>query len=527
MADFDGIIIGAGHNGLICASNLSRAGWRVAVVEGASQVGGGLRSDVFTVPGFVHDRYATNLSLFASSLAYRELKSDLDALGVSFLSADKPYASIHRDHAVRVFTDPGRTAESIATLSSRDAQGWLDLVEFYKRISPSVHPFFYTEMPSTAALARASEMVLGNHPADVWRFAALLRQSSTSFAKRYFQTPDVISVFQAWGYHLDFPPQKAGGALFAFISAMSAHVHGMRMAQGGAGRVSEGLRTLIERAGGLVLTNSEVSQIVVRRSRAVGVRTRDGKELTAGRAIVANVTTRNLFGKLVDPSDLPRGFLKRANGFCYGPGTFIIHLALNRVPDWKMGADLNEFGYVHLNVGEAEIHETYENSIIGKLPVRPLLVVSQTTHIDPSRAPHGKHVMRIHVRTVPGRITGDAGNEITARDWKDAKEPFMRRILDLVEEAAPDLRECIIGTAVETPQDIECENPNFVGGDCVSGSHHLAQNFFLRPFWGWSNYRTPVDGLFMIGASTWPGGGVNGASGYLVAQKLERMWANL
>jgi phytoene dehydrogenase-like protein len=480
-----------------------------------------VRSDATTIPGFVHDNYSTNLGLFAASPIYRELKPDLDAQGVRFLSWDRPYANIHHDRAVRVFTDLDRTVAGISSISADDAKEWIRLVEFYRRIYPRVHPFFFTEMPSYAAFRTAGEMIAGCRPFDVLRFAALLGQSTATLAGQFFQTPAIASVLQAWGFHLDFPPEKAGGALFAFVSGMSAHLHGMRIVQGGAGTVSAGLRALIESAGSRVLTNSEVSQIVVDRGRAVGVRTRDGSELTASRAIIANVTTRNLFGRLIDASALPNGFLRKAQRFRYGPGTFVIHLALDRLPSWRLGSDLNEFGYVHLNVAEQEIRETYAASLEARLPARPMLIVSQTTQIDPARAPAGKHVMRIHVRTVPGRVRGDAEAKIRADDWTAAKEPFAERILDLVEEAAPDLRDCILATAVETPQDIEHQNPNFVGGDCVSGSHHLNQNFLLRPFWGWSNYRTPIDGLFMIGASTWPGGGVNGASGYMLAKKLE------
>jgi phytoene dehydrogenase-like protein len=451
---------------------------------------------------------------------YRDLKAELDELGVRFLSSDKPYANVHRETAVKVFTDIEQTLEGISSVSANDARGWVKLVEFYKRISPFVHPFFYSEMPSSSAFGRALALLVGNPPSDVFRFAKLLGQSSSAFAKQFFVTPEMASVFQAWAYHLDFPPEKSGGALFAFISAMSAHVNGMRVAKGGAGKVSEGLRVLIERAGGVVMTESEVSQIIIRRSRAVGVRTNDGTELTARRAIVANVTTRNLFGKLIDPSSLPHNFVRRAQNFRYGPGTFVMHLALGRPLDWKLGSDLSQFGYVHLNVTESEIRGSYTSSMEGKLPTRPLLIVSQTTHIDPSRAPAGKHVMRVHVRTVPGRISGDAGGKIDARGWKAAKEPFAERILDLVEEAAPNLRESILGTAVETPHDIELQNPNFIDGDCVGGSHHLGQNFLFRPFLGWSNYKTPIGGLYMVGASTWPGGGVNAASGYLLARKL-------
>jgi len=128
----------------------------------------------------------------------------------------------------------------------------------------------------------------------------------------------------------------------------------------------------------------------------------------------------------------------------------------------------------------------------------------------------------VHVRTVPSRIEGDAAGKIAARNWSDAKAAFAERVLDLVEEQAPDLRACILASAAETPEEIERENPNFVGGDCVSGSHHLDQNFFCRPFLGWSRYITPVAHLYMIGAATWPGGGVNAGSGYLLARKLLR-----
>jgi phytoene dehydrogenase-like protein len=521
MADFDAIVIGAGHNGLTCACYLARAGWRVAVLEGADQVGGGLRSDATTLPGFIHDNYATNLGLFAASPAYRELKSDLDALGVRFLSCEKPYVNLHRGKAIKVVTDVDRTVAGFSSVSADDAREWMNLVELYKRISPFVQPFFYTEMPSLLAFRRAVEMLIGSHPIDALRFMKLLGQSTLGFSEQFFKSSEIASVFQAWGYHLDFPPDKPGGALFAFISAMSAQVYGMQVAEGGAGKVSDGLRIVIERAGGVVLTRAEVSQIIVRRLRAVGVRTHNGNELTAKRAIIANVTTRNLFGKLIEPSEVPHKFLRRARRFRYGPGTFVVHLALNRVPNWRLGSDLNQFGYIHLNVGQADIQGTYLSSLERKLPARPLLIVSQTTNIDPSRAPAGKHVMRVHVRTVPGQFSGDAAGKIEARDWTAAKEPFAERLLDLVEEAAPDLRECIIAKAAQTPQEIERDNPNFVGGDCVSGSHHLAQNFLFRPFLGWSNYKTPITGLYMIGASTWPGGGVNGGSGYMLARKLK------
>ena len=126
------------------------------------------------------------------------------------------------------------------------------------------------------------------------------------------------------------------------------------------------------------------------------------------RAVVANVTVRNLFGDLLTAKDISARFFRRSQEYRYGPGTFIIHLALNRVPNWRAADDLSKFSYVHLNGSEKEIEETYRTSLDGLLPRRPLLVVSQTTTTDPSRAPAGKHVMRVHVRTVPSLIKGDA-----------------------------------------------------------------------------------------------------------------------
>ncbi len=519
MADHDAVIVGGGHNGLVCALYLARAGWRVLLIERASEVGGGLRSASVTLPGYCHDLYATNVGLFAASPVYRELKSDFEAAGVRLLRSDRSYASIHGKRVVRVYTDADRTLQDILAIEAFDAEGWKRLVNFYRRVAPKFLPLFYTELPSRQMWQRIASTA-GGGLADALRLANLMRQSSRDFSSTYFHSAELRGLLGAWGYHLDFGPTVTGGATFAFVAAMSAHINGMPIVEGGAGRLSEAICKMFERAGGQVLTGVEVKQIVVKEGRAIGIQTANGDEITADRAVVANVTVRNLFGGLLTAKDTSPRFFRRSQEYRYGPGTFIIHLALNRAPNWRAADDLSKFSYVHLNGSEKEIEETYRTSLDGLLPRRPLLVVSQTTTTDPSRAPAGKHVMRVHVRTVPSLIKGDAAGRISARTWAEAKAPFTERILDLVEEKAPDLRQYVLAQFVETPEEIERANPNFVGGDCVSGSHHIRQNFFCRPFFGWSNYATPVKNLYMIGASTWPGGGVNAGSGYLLAQKL-------
>ena len=519
MADYDAILIGAGHNGLVCALYLARAGWRVLVLEQAGEVGGGLRSGELTLPGFCHDRYATNVGLFATSPVYRELKSDFDAAGVRLLRSERAYASIHGSRAVRIYTDSERTLRDIEAVQHSDAEGWTKMVAFYQRAAPKFLPLFHIELPSHAMWRQTARIASGGWR-DAVRLANLTRQTSLGFASGFFQSAEMRGVIESWGYHLDFGPNIRGGATFAFVAAMSAHINGMPIVEGGAGRISAAMRMMVETAGGRIVTATEVDQIVVKGGRACAVYTRNCEEISARHAVVANVTVRNLFGKLLSANDIGGRFRQRTQRYRYGPGTFIMHLALDRMPDWRAADDLARFNYVHLNGSGTEIEQTYQASLRGLLPARPLLVVSQTTPIDSSRAPPGKHVIRVHVRTVPGRIEGDAAGKITARNWAEAKHAFAERVLDLIEEKAPDLRDCIIAKYLETPQDIENENPNFVGGDCVSGSHHLGQNFFFRPLLGWSNYTTPIEGLYMIGASTWPGGGVNAGSGYLLAQKL-------
>jgi phytoene dehydrogenase-like protein len=149
-----------------------------------------------------------------------------------------------------------------------------------------------------------------------------------------------------------------------------------------------------------------------------------------------------------------------------------------------------------------------------------VLVVGQPTAIDPSRAPPGRHVLWVQVRVLPATIRGDAAGQIGATHWDEAKDAYADRVIALIERYAPGLSGKILGRAVLSPLDLERENPNLIGGDSLSGSHHLDQNFLFRPAFGWSRYKTPLRGLYMVGAATWPGAGVGAGSGFMLAKML-------
>jgi phytoene dehydrogenase-like protein len=348
----------------------------------------------------------------------------------------------------------------------------------------------------------------------------LILKSPRAYVDTFFHTNEVKGLFIPWGLHADFAPDVSGGAPHLFVRGIAAHIDGLVMTQGGAGNVIAALRSMIEKKRGAVQTKTEVSKVLVERGRAVGVETSAGDTIRASRAVIANVTPKVLFGQLVADTALPLSFRTRAARYRYGPGSVMVHLALSHALAWKGGDDLAQFGYVHVNGKPDEAALAYSQSMAGMLPTRPMLIVGQPTSCDPTRAPAGRHILSVQVRAVPSTIKGDAGGTIRARDWDAIKEQFAGRIIDLLAEHAPNIKGAIVGAHYMSPVDLEQENPNLVGGDCISGSHHLDQHYLFRPFPGWSRYVTPVKALYMVGASTWPGGGVNATSGYLLAQRL-------
>ena len=324
----------------------------------------------------------------------------------------------------------------------------------------------------------------------------------------------------AWGLHLDFAPDVAGGALFPYLECMVNQNFGMVIGKGGADTIISAMVGMLKAMGGEVILGAPVARIETGSGRATGVTLADGRKLEAGRAVIANAHPKLVFGKLLASDPARAGFDRSVAAFRAGPGTMMIHLALDGLPDWRAGPQLQRFAYVHVAPDLEMMARVYAEASAGLLPAEPVLVVGQPTAIDPTRAPAGQHVLWVQVRVLPAEISGDAKGEIAAKTWDEAKAPYAARVLDILESYAPGLRGRILGQAVFSPLDLERENPNLIGGDNLSGSHHLDQNFFLRPVPGYSRYRTPVKNLYLCGASTWPGAGTGAGSGFLLAKML-------
>lgn len=521
MKSYDAIVIGAGHNGLAAAVNLASRGWSVAVVEARDEPGGAVKTAELTVPGFRHDLAAMNLSMFAGSAFHGQHAADLARHGLGFVPAEHCFASIFRDQTwLGVSKDLETTTGRIAALSQKDAAAWNAMFAEFGGDAPHIFGLLGSPMPSFAAAKVVWKAWREKGTGWLYDTARMLLASPRDFLDARFESDKVKTMMAAWGLHLDFSPDTAGGALFPYLESMANQAFGMVIGQGGASTIITAMTGLLKERGGDLLTGNAALRIDQDGGRASGVTLADGTQLMARRAVIANVHPQLVFGKLLSQDQNRAEFDARIAKFRAGPGTMMVHLALDALPDWMAGEELKRFAYVHLAPDLAMMAKTYAEAAAGLLPVEPALVVGQPTALDPSRAPDGKHVLWVQVRVLPAEIKGDAAGEISATAWPDVKQAYADRVIRLIETYAPGLSATIIGRSVFSPQDLEAENPNLIGGDNLSGSHHLDQNFLFRPVPGYSRYKTPVNGLYLCGASTWPGAGTGAGSGHMLSNML-------
>ncbi|SLN63258.1 All-trans-zeta-carotene desaturase [Roseivivax jejudonensis] len=516
----DAVVIGAGHNGLAAAAALAAKGWSVEVFEQADVPGGAVKTREVTLPGFRHDTGAMNLSLFAGSPFAQAHGAALARHGMDFAPAADCFATAFPDGRwLGVSTDLAVTAARIGGQSARDAATWRRLVAEFGQDAP--HIFAVLGAPMTlrslgrTALSVARQRGIGH----VRSLARLMLQSPRAFLDETFESERVKAMCAAWGMHLDFAPDQSGGAVFPYLEAMANQSFGMVIGRGGADTIVRAMVGMIEAAGGSVTCNAPVAEVLTAGGRATGVWLAEGRRVKAEKAVIANVAPSGLARLLPRGSGSAR-FDDGLARFRHAPGTMMLHLAMDDLPDWAAGAELRRFAYVHLAPSLHRMAATYAEAQAGLLPAEPVIVVGQPTVVDPTRAPEGKHILWVQVRMVPGTIRGDAANEIAARDWTTARDAYAERVLDIMERYAPGLRARILARHVESPEDLEADNPNLVGGDQICGSHHPAQNFLFRPVPGFSDGATPIKRLWMVGAATWPGAGTGAGSGTLLAKRL-------
>ena len=519
MADtFDAVLIGAGHNTLAAALHLAAKGWRVAVFEQAATAGGAVKTGEYTLPGFRHDWAAMNLSLFAGSPFFKAFGAELGRHGCEFVPVDRPFSSSFPDGTwAGVSTVGDETLAAFRALSQRDAASWERLTSQFGQEAPHLFGLLGCRMGFRALAYFVFKTLRAKGFGGTMGLGRFLLSSPRAWLEETFEHPHLRALLGAWGMHLDFAPDVAGGAMFPYLEGMAGQAFGMVIGKGGADTIVKALIAAIAARGGRVETGAPVTRILREGHRATGIELADGRRVSATRAVIAGTSPRGLrrLAGDIDPT-----FDQAMDGYRHAPGTMMIHLAMDALPDWRAGAELQRYAYVHLAPSLDQMARTYQQAQAGLLPDEPILVVGQPTVFDPGRAPEGKHVLWVQVRMAPGTIAGDARGKIAATDWAGAAEPFAERALSILEAHAPGTRAKILARRIITPVELEADNPNLVGGDQVCGSHHLSQHFLFRPARGHADGSTPVANLYLTGAAVWPGAGTGAGPGYLLARKL-------
>ncbi|MGG3466926.1 NAD(P)/FAD-dependent oxidoreductase [Neobacillus pocheonensis] len=522
MRNFDTIIIGSGHNALITAAYLTRAGRSVLVLEKNDRPGGFLRTEELTLPGFKHDVFSAAHPLFLTGPAFADLGPLLEARGLRYLNTDLPTGVSMEDGRTAVLP---RSFEDFISEAEKLAPGdGGELAKMFEGFQPYVNDvfsLFNVDLSSPDASAVISRLMHNEDVHSYSPFAPTLFSTARN-AVSSFKSPVLKAMIASWVTHLGRTPDEVGSGIWVPLTVMALMGGGMPIPEGGSEMLSKSLAQLVTDNGGVIQTNTMVEKILVKDGRAVGVVTNAGEKYHAAESVVASTTPDQLYLSLLKDSEISPLIRTQAKNYRYGRGCVQINLALSEPPKWH-DERFNRVGQPHLTDGLDGFTMAIAQGMADLLPEKPTFTVDCPTNLDPTRAPAGKAIMRIQVLEVPCRPRGDAAGKINVGDgtWtKDLTERFTERILSVVSKHIPNIPSAVIGKHVVTPKTIARFNPNAGPGDPYGGAHDLAQSYLFRPLPGQPSHQTQISNLYMLGAATWPGHGVNGGSGYIVAQKL-------
>ncbi|MFQ5999821.1 MAG: phytoene desaturase family protein, partial [Candidatus Bathyarchaeia archaeon] len=470
---YDDVIIGAGHNSLVCAAYLSKGGYRVLVLEKEKQLGGSTKTLELTLPGFRHE--ALSGAFLSDTSIFSELK--LESYGLKFLYPNKIYGSVFPDQRCLVcHSDINKTMKEFSKFSKKDGEAWQELYKYYLKMQDALGPIYSSSNPFSMRTLLTFYYKLRKK--GFMEILKLMTMDSRSFVDEWFESEEAKSFVVSMTFHPDIAPETPGGAFFALFSNLSVQQYGMPLAVGGVQSLVNALVKLIKAHGGTFATNSEVTRILIEKGKAVGVELKDGKKIFA-KKVIASVEPKQLFLRLVGENHLESDFVRKVKKYKYGLSALLVHIALDGPMMWK-AKEIRGVPLIHVGPYVNDISKAANEALRGHLPSSPYMLVGNHTAIDPSLAPEGKHTLWIDVRTTPSKIKGDAANEISRSEWSEVKEEFADRCLAKLQEYVP-LKNIILKRIVLSPQDIQNLNQNLVGGDTIAGTLSLYQ-FLLRPF---------------------------------------------
>lgn len=518
----DVILIGSGINALVCAALLGQRGKRVLVLERNDRIGGCIRTEEITAPGYLHDVMATTFVLFRVGPAYAALKDGLERHGLRFSDSQTPTAVLRPDGtALRLkMGAAGENDAAFAALAPNDGAALRAGIDAVQANADIIFPALGEKLWSGKMLRLLGRALWARGPRKLAAFTGEALMPARAWLEAEFESETSRALLAPWVLHTGLDPDAAYSAQMAKVIAFSLEAAGAPIVTGGAQKLLDAFAALITEQGGEIRTEAEVREIVVRGGRAQGVVLDDGEALHA-RHVVASVTPTQLYGKLLrNPSAEAAAATAR---YRYGKGNFQMHYALKAPPSWKTEG-LSDVALIHLTDGLDAVSKAANEAVRGMLPEAPTICVGQPTALDPSRAPEGGAILWLQMPETPRQPRGDAAGQIEVPAdgaWtEELREAYADRIEAILARHIDGFAENVLARRAYAPSDLEAMNVNLEGGDPYGGHCGLDQFFIWRPFKMSANHRTEVANLWHIGASTHPGPGLGGGSGYLAAQSL-------
>ena len=521
---FDVIIIGAGHNGLVCAAYLARAGRSVLVLERRELVGGACVTEELW-PG-----YRVSTAAYVNSLLRPEIIRDLDLgrHGFALLPRDpSSFTPFPDGRSLLLGPDRKLTHREIAKFSSHDADALPRYEAMLERVARFVEPTLLQTPPDPWSFRPRDLATLATL---AWRFARLgtdgplaleiLTGAARPILDRWFESEQLKATLATDAIIGAMASPSTPGTAYVLFHHVMGECNGVRgvwgYVRGGMGGISDALAAAARARGAEIRVSTPVARILSRSGRATGVVLENGTELHAPK-IVSNADLHVTFLKLANPADLPAEFLAAVRNIDYASASLKINIALSELPDFRSlpgsAPGPQHRGTIHIAPTLDYMEQAFDDAKYGRPSAHPILECTIPSVIDPSVAPPGRHLMSCFVQYAPYALREG--------DWDTRKEAFADRCLECLAEYAPNLRRAVIARQVLSPLDLERQF-SLTGGNIFQGAMTLNQLFSLRPLAGYADYRTPIRGLYLCGAATHPGGGVMGACGYNAAREILR-----
>ena len=531
---FDCVIIGAGHNGLIAAAYLARAGKKVCVLERRSVIGG------CSVTEELWPGYKISTASYVLSLLLPEIISDLQLKqnGLTILPRNPSSFTPCRDgRHLLLGPDVAFNQQQIAKFSQRDAEAFPRYEALLESVASQLEPLLAMTAPDLLPLPTAwRKASLGKRLSDVraaWRIRQsmaalgpqlpaaieLLTGAARPILERWFESEPLRATLATDAVIGAFASVSAPGTAYVLLHHVMGTAGGARgvwgYVQGGMGQLAEAVWRVCQQLGVELVRECEIARIETQSGRVVAVTDSAGTSY-AGKVVASSLDANWTFRRFLPPEALPADFLRAVSHIDYSSATTKINLALSELPDFRAlpghQPAPHHRGTIHICDSLDWLERAYDDAKYGRPSSQPILEITLPSSVDTTLAPPGKHVMNMFVQYTPYQLSG-------GKSWDDVKESFADRCIDLLVEFAPNVRGAIEHRQVLSPLDLE-RTYGLTGGNIFQGAMQLNQLFSFRPVAGWSDHRTPVKGLYLCGAASHPGGGVIGACGRNAARAI-------